>query len=171
MWLLRFVAPTLGIRELLWFPPKLANFPKICDTRYRKGKHSKSFPWICNLAAINNVIVNGGILTGRNCRLMWFPEFITPICNVRELSRFSPKLTNFPENWDADYRGDKRSGSSPWTRGLRCVNGNIVKGEGYQPVRFSKFTVSIYSVRELLWFSPKSANFSKIYDTRYLRSE
>ena len=52
-------------------------------------------------------------------------------CSVRELLRFLPKLANFPENWDADCRGDKRSGSSPRTRGLRCVDGDVVEGEGY----------------------------------------
>ena len=171
MWLSRFVAPILDIRELLWFPPKSANFPKIYNTRCRIGKHSKSFPWIYNSAAVDDITVNRGITTGRNYRFVWLPEFITPICSVRELSRFSPKSTNFPENWDADYRGDKRSGSSPWTHGLIYVNGNVVEGEGYWPVRLSKFTVSIYSVRELPWFSPKSANFSKICDTRYLGSE
>ena len=96
---------------------------------------------------------------------------MAPIYSIRELSRFSPESTNFPENWDADCRGDKRSGSSPRTYGLRCVNGDVVEGEGCRPVRFSKFIVSICSVRELLWFSPKSANFSKICNTRYLGSE
>ena len=57
---------TLGIRELLWFPPKSANFPKICDIHYRKGKYSKSFPRIYNSAAIDNVIVDRGIIMGKN---------------------------------------------------------------------------------------------------------
>ena len=134
VWLLRFVAPTLNIRELLWFPPKSANFLKICDTRCRTGKHSKSFPWICDSAAVDNVTVNGGIVTGRNCRFVWLPEFVTPIYSVRELLRFSPKLANFPENWDADCRGDKRSGSSSRTRGLICVNSDVVEGKGCRPV-------------------------------------
>ena len=56
----------LDIRELLWFPLKLANFPKICDTHYRIGKHFKSFLWTCDLAAVDNVIINGGIITGKN---------------------------------------------------------------------------------------------------------
>ena len=60
------MALILGVRELLWFPLKSANFPKICDTCYRISKHFKSFPWICDLAAIDNIMVNGGIATGRN---------------------------------------------------------------------------------------------------------
>ena len=60
----------LGVRELLWFPFKSANFPKICDIRYWKGKHFKSFLWICDLAAVDNVTVDGGILIGRNYRFM-----------------------------------------------------------------------------------------------------
>ena len=60
------MAPILGVRELSWFPPKSANFPKICNTHYRKGKYFKSFPWICNLTAVDNVTVNGGIIIGRN---------------------------------------------------------------------------------------------------------
>ena len=171
VWLSRFVVPTLDIRELLRFPPKSANFPKIYNTHYRIGKHSKSFPWICDSAAVNNVTVNGGIAMGKNYRFVWLPEFIAPIYSIRELLRFSPKLTNFPENWDADYRGDKWSRSSPRIYGLIYINGDVMEGEGYRPVRFSKFAISIYSVRELLWFLPKSANFSKIYDTYYLGSK
>ena len=64
------MVPTLSVRELLWFSLKSANFSKICDTRYRKGKHSKSFPWIYDLAAVDNITVNGGIVTGRNYRFM-----------------------------------------------------------------------------------------------------
>ena len=94
MWLSRFVAPILGIRELLWFPPKSTNFPKICDTRYRTGKHSKSFPWTCDSAAVNDITANGGITTGRNYRLVWLPEFVTPTCSVRELSRFLSDIVN-----------------------------------------------------------------------------
>ena len=85
VWLLKFVAPTRGIRELLWFPPKSANFPKICDTRCWKGKHCKSFSWTCDSAAVDNVTVDGGIVTGRNYRFVWLPEFIALICSVREL--------------------------------------------------------------------------------------
>ena len=48
---------------------------------------------------------------------------------------------------------------------------DIMEGEGYQPVQFSKFMVLIYSVRELPWFLPKLVNFSKICDTPYLGSE
>ena len=94
------------------------------------------------------------------------------IYGVRELLCFSPKSTNFLENRDTDCRGDKQSGSSPRTRDSRCVDGvkavvgNVVKGEGYRPVRLSRFVISTYNVRELPRFSPKSANFSKIYDTR-----
>ena len=98
VWFLRFIIPILDIRELLWFPLKSADFPKIYDTRYWTGKHSKSFPWICNSAAVNNITVSGGIITGRNYWFVWLPEFITPIYSVRELLRFSLKLTNFPEN-------------------------------------------------------------------------
>ena len=64
------MALILGVRELLWFPFKSANFPKICDTRYRTGKYFKSFPWICNSAAINDVMVNKGIIMGRNYRFI-----------------------------------------------------------------------------------------------------
>ena len=64
------MAPILDIRELSWFPPKSANFPKICDTRCRIGKYSKSFLWTYDLAAVNNVMVNGGIITGRNYRFV-----------------------------------------------------------------------------------------------------
>ena len=60
------MAPILGIQELLWFPPKSTNFPKICDTRCRKSKYSKSFLWICDLAAVNDVMADGGIIIGRN---------------------------------------------------------------------------------------------------------
>ena len=60
------MAPTLGVRELLWFPLKSANFPKICDTYCQISKHFKSFPWIYNSAAVDNVTVNGGIITGKN---------------------------------------------------------------------------------------------------------
>ena len=64
------MAPILGVRELLWFPPKSANFSKICDTRCWKGKHSKSFLWIYNLAAVDDIMVNRGIVTGRNYRFV-----------------------------------------------------------------------------------------------------
>ena len=64
------MALILGVRELLWFPPKSANFPKICDTRCRIGKHFKSFLWICDLAAVDDVTVNGGIVMGRNYRFV-----------------------------------------------------------------------------------------------------
>ena len=66
----RFVAAIYGIRELLWFPFKLANFPKFCDIYCWKGKYFKSFPWICDLAAVDNVTVDGRIVTGRNCRFV-----------------------------------------------------------------------------------------------------
>ena len=64
------MVPILSVRELVWFPPKSANFPKIYDIHYWKGKYSKSFPWIYNSAAVDNVTVNGGIVTGRNYRLV-----------------------------------------------------------------------------------------------------
>ena len=60
------MASILSVRELLWFLPKLANFLKICDTCCWIGKYSKSFPWICDSAAVDNVTVNGGIVTGGN---------------------------------------------------------------------------------------------------------
>ena len=101
------MAPILDVWELLWFPFKLANFPKICDIRCRIGKYFKSFLWIYDLAAVDGVMVDGGIAMGRNCRFVRLPEFVAPICSVRELLRFLPKLANFPENWDADCRGDK----------------------------------------------------------------
>ena len=53
-----------GIRELLWFLPKSANFSKICDTYYWKGKYFKSFPWICDSAAVDNITVDGGNCNG-----------------------------------------------------------------------------------------------------------
>ena len=93
-----------------------------------------------------------------------------PTCGIRELLCFSPKSANFLENRDTDYYGDKQSGSSPRTRDSRCVDrikamvSNIVEGEGYRLVRLFKFIVLICSVRELPWFSPKSANFLKIWD-------
>ena len=64
------MAPIYGVRELLYFSPKLANFSKICDTHYRGGKHSKSFPWTCNSAAVNDVTADRGIITGRDYQLM-----------------------------------------------------------------------------------------------------
>ena len=102
---------------------------------------------------------------------------MAPIYGIRELLYFSPKSTNFLENWDTDYRRDKESGSSPWTHNLRYVDrvkamvNNIMESKDYRPVRFFKFVVSTCSVRELPWFSPKSANFSKICDTRYRRGK
>ena len=48
---------------------------------------------------------------------------------------------------------------------------DVVEGEGCWLVRFFKFVVLIYIVRELLWFLPKLANFLKIYDTRYRRGK
>ena len=66
----KFMVLIYSIRELLWFLSKSANFPKICDIRCRKGKHSKSFLWIYDLAAVDNITVNGGIMTGRNYRFV-----------------------------------------------------------------------------------------------------
>ena len=60
------MALILGVRELLWFPFKSVNFPKIYDIYYWKSKHFKSFPWIYNSAAVNNITVNRGIVMGRN---------------------------------------------------------------------------------------------------------
>ena len=64
--LLRFVAAIYGVRELLWFPLKSANFPKFCNTYYQKSKHSKSFLWTCDSAVINNVTVDRCIIMGKN---------------------------------------------------------------------------------------------------------
>ena len=64
------MAPILSVRELLWFPLKLANFLKICDTGDRKVKHFKSFPWIYDLVVINNVMADGGIMVCKNYRFM-----------------------------------------------------------------------------------------------------
>ena len=126
MWFSRFVTLICGVRELLYFSPKLANFSKICDTYCRGGKYSKSFLWICDSAAVDNITVNRGIVTGKDYRFMWFPEFVTPICSVRELLRFSPKLANFPENWDGDCRWNEWFGFSPltWARisGINRLN-------------------------------------------------
>ena len=44
---------------------------------------------------------------------MQFPKFVSPTCSVRELLRFLPKLTNFPENQDTSCRGNKRFKSFP----------------------------------------------------------
>ena len=55
-----------GVRELLYFSPKSANFLKICNTHYQGGKYFKFFPWICNLAAVDNITVDGGIMMGRD---------------------------------------------------------------------------------------------------------
>ena len=66
----KFMISIYSVRELPWFLPKLANFSKICNTHYRRGKYSKSFPWICDLAAVDDVIADGGIMTGRDYRLM-----------------------------------------------------------------------------------------------------
>ena len=52
-----------------------------------------------------------------------------------------------------------------------AVVSNTVNGEGYRSVRFFKFVVLTCSVRELLRFLPKLANFSKICNTCYLGSE
>ena len=60
------MALILSVRELLWFPLKLANFLKICDICYWIGKYFKSFLWICDLVAVDDVMVNGGIVMGRN---------------------------------------------------------------------------------------------------------
>ena len=66
MRLSKFIVLIYGIRELLWFPFKSANFPKIYNTRYGKGKYSKSFLWIYNLATVNNITADKGIITGKN---------------------------------------------------------------------------------------------------------
>ena len=70
MRLLRFVASTLSVRELLWFPLKSAIFLEIYNTYYWKGKYFKFFLWIRNSAVINNVIVNGGIAIGKDYRFV-----------------------------------------------------------------------------------------------------
>ena len=62
----RFVVSICNVRELPRFLPKSANFLKICNTRYRGGKHPKSFLWICDSAAIDGITVNGGIITGKD---------------------------------------------------------------------------------------------------------
>ena len=66
----RFMVLIYSVRELPRFLPKSANFSKICDTRYWKGKYSKSFPWIYDLAAVDNITVNGGIMMGKDCRFV-----------------------------------------------------------------------------------------------------
>ena len=63
----RFVILIYSVRELPRFLPKLANFSKICDIRYQGGKYLKSFPWIYDLAAVNGVTVDRGIVMGRDC--------------------------------------------------------------------------------------------------------
>ena len=126
MWFSRFIAPIYSVRELLYSLLKSANFLKICDTYYRGGKYSKSFLWICNLAAVDNITADGGIVTGKDYRFIWLPEFVTPICNVRELLQFLFKLANFPENWDRDCWWNERFGFSPliWARtsGINRLN-------------------------------------------------
>ena len=59
-----------GVRELLYFLLKSANFSKIYDTHYWGGKYFKSFLWIYNSAVVNNVMVNGGIITGKDYRFI-----------------------------------------------------------------------------------------------------
>ena len=41
----------------------------------------------------------------KGCQPVWLSKFIAPIYSVRELLWFLPKLANFPEIWDTDYRG------------------------------------------------------------------
>ena len=62
----RFMVSIYSVQELLWFLPKSANFSKIYNTRYWKGKHSKFFPWIYDSAAVDNITVNKGIVTGKD---------------------------------------------------------------------------------------------------------
>ena len=59
-----------SVRELPWFLFKSANFSKICDIHYRRGKHFKSFPWIYDSAAVDNVMADGGIVMGRDYRFV-----------------------------------------------------------------------------------------------------
>ena len=66
----KFVVLIYSIRELPWFLFKSANFSKICDTRYWRGKYFKFFLWICNLVAINNITVDGGIVMGKDYRFV-----------------------------------------------------------------------------------------------------
>ena len=70
MRLFKFVVSIYSVRELPWFLLKLANFSKICDTRCRRGKYFKSFPWTCDLAAVDDITADGGIVTGRDCRFV-----------------------------------------------------------------------------------------------------
>ena len=64
------MASIYSVRELLCFSPKLANFSKICDIYYRRGKYFKSFPWSYDSAAVNNIAVNGGIIMGKDYRFV-----------------------------------------------------------------------------------------------------
>ena len=57
---------TYRVQELPRFSPKSANFLKIYDTHYWRDKYSKSFPWICDSAAVDNITVNRGIMTGKD---------------------------------------------------------------------------------------------------------
>ena len=66
----KFMVSICSVRELPWFSSKSANFSKIYDTRYRRGKHSKSFSWIYNSAAIDNITANRGIITGKDYRFI-----------------------------------------------------------------------------------------------------
>ena len=66
----RFMVLICSVRELPRFLFKSANFSKIYDICYWRGKHFKFFPWICDLAAVDNVTVNGGIVMGKDYRLM-----------------------------------------------------------------------------------------------------
>ena len=51
------------------------------------------------------------------------------------------------------------------------VDRGIITGRNHQFISFPEFIIPIYSVRELLRFSPELTNFSKIYNTHYLGSE
>ena len=62
----KFIVLIYSVRELPWFLPKLANFSKICNTLYRRGKYFKFFLWVCDSAAVDNITVIGGIITGKN---------------------------------------------------------------------------------------------------------
>ena len=102
---------------------------------------------------------------------------MAPIFGIRELLWLPPKSANFPRILDTHYWVNKQSGSFPRTRDsgyadrVMAVVNNTVSGKGYRPVRLFKFMVLMCSVRELLRFSPKLANFLKIYNTYYLRSK
>ena len=60
-----------------------------------------------NLAVVNNIMVDGGIVLGKDYRFVWFPGFVVLICNVQELLWFLPKSANFSKICNTRYLGSE----------------------------------------------------------------